>query len=115
MIYEEKDIKLETSYWQPETGGAKNTYMYLLKFLIVEYSTDKDLRIQLETIVKDTQRFIFYDLPANKKRMKIKLPIGITAQKWKVSIYNIGEKPKAVELQYIGVLGIPIPIGDRLR
>lgn len=115
MIYEEKDIKLETSYWQPEISGVKNTYIYLLKFLVVEYETDKDLRIQLETIVNNTQRFIFYDLPADKKRVKIKLPIGITAQKWKVSIYNIGEKPKFVELQYIGVLGIPIPIGDRLR
>lgn len=115
MTYEEKEIRLETSYWQPETSGAKNTYIYLLKFIVVEYNTDQDLRIQLETNVNNTTRNIFYDLPKEKTRVKIKLPIGITAQKWKVKVYNLQEKPKFVELQYIGILGTPLPIGDRLR
>lgn len=113
--YKTKDIYLETSYWQPEVGGAKNTYNYLLKFLVCEYYTDVDLRIEFQYLVDNEIRYLFYELPKDKTRIKIKLPVGINTRAWKVRLYNINEKTINTTIQYIGVLGIPIPIGDRLR
>lgn len=115
MKYEEKDILLETAYWQPETSGAKNTYSYLIKFIVVEYETDKDLRFEIEFLFNNNTSKYFFMLPKDKTRIKIKLPLGRHAQRWKVKVYNLEEKPKEVILSYIGVLGIPMPIGDRFR
>lgn len=112
--YKLKDILLETSHWTPEMG-AKNLYNYLLKFLVCEYNTDVELRIQLEILIGNTFRYLFYSLPKEKTRVKIKLPVGIQTNRWKVKIYTVGEKTENTEIQYIGVLGIPIPIGDRMR
>ena len=112
--YNLKDIELETSFWIPELN-AKNLYNYLLKFLVCEYKTDVDLKIQLEILVGETLRYLFYVLPKDKTRVKIKLPVGIQTNRWKVKIYNIAEKTENTEISYIGVLGMPIPIGDRMR
>ncbi len=69
----------------------------------------------LRILVGDTTRYLIYDLPKEKTRVKIKLPVGIQTNRWKVKVYNIADKTENTEISYIGVLGIPIPIGDRMR
>lgn len=113
--YKEKDIELLTSYWQPEVGGAKNTHNYLLKFLVCEYSSDVKLLLQLEYEKNETLFYLRFELEKGEHKKKFKLPPGILTRRWKVRLYNLDEKTIDTQIQYLGVLGIAIPIGDRER